>query len=293
MNTKLLSAILIASTAFGYAQTTVTSSVTGEEWMDRNLGATQVATSLTDIDGVGDLYQWGRATDGHQLRTATVVSGQIVAGSEGAIFYYDEFAGNWLMEADDLRWQATDVINNPCPTGFRIPTSEEFIAEGYTDGASAFASELKLPYTGYRSNGDGNIYNTDTQGVYWTSNVSGINAIHKFYDATSTNDWTDWRASGLAVRCIREKTTASVNNVLLLGFNMYPNPASIGTKINYEVSSVVKNVQISIYDVTGKEVHKQEDASKIISLSGVSEGIYLVKFVLDNETTIVKELIIK
>ena len=38
--------------------------------MDRNLGATQAATSSTDVDAYGDLYQWGRFSDGHQCRTS-------------------------------------------------------------------------------------------------------------------------------------------------------------------------------------------------------------------------------
>lgn len=42
----------------------------GKVWMDRNLGASRVATSSTDSVGFGDLYQWGRAKDGHQLRTS-------------------------------------------------------------------------------------------------------------------------------------------------------------------------------------------------------------------------------
>ncbi len=47
----------------------VTNPTTGAIWMDRNLGATQAATSSTDVDAYGDLYQWGRS-DGHQCRTA-------------------------------------------------------------------------------------------------------------------------------------------------------------------------------------------------------------------------------
>jgi len=38
-------------------------SKTGRVWMDRNLGASQVATSSTDPLSLGDLYQWGRGTD--------------------------------------------------------------------------------------------------------------------------------------------------------------------------------------------------------------------------------------
>jgi hypothetical protein len=43
----------------------ITSSKTGRVWLDRNLGATQVATSFDDSAAYGDLYQWGRAKDGH------------------------------------------------------------------------------------------------------------------------------------------------------------------------------------------------------------------------------------
>jgi hypothetical protein len=46
----------------------------GKIWMDRNLGASRVATSSTDSVGFGDLYQWGRAKDGHQLRTSATTA---------------------------------------------------------------------------------------------------------------------------------------------------------------------------------------------------------------------------
>jgi hypothetical protein len=48
--------------------------ITGRTWMDRNLGASQVATSSTDANSYGDLYQWGRRADGHQCRTSPTTS---------------------------------------------------------------------------------------------------------------------------------------------------------------------------------------------------------------------------
>ena len=47
----------------------VTNPATGRTWMDRNLGASRVATGNTDAEAYGDLYQWGRAADGHQKET--------------------------------------------------------------------------------------------------------------------------------------------------------------------------------------------------------------------------------
>ena len=61
-------------------------SPTGKIWMDKNLGATQVATSSTDAASYGSLYQWGRNTDGHESRTSAVTAGPVAAGAEGANF---------------------------------------------------------------------------------------------------------------------------------------------------------------------------------------------------------------
>nr|WP_320009862.1 hypothetical protein [uncultured Desulfobulbus sp.] len=44
---------------------TVTSP-TGRVWMDHNLGASRVATSYDDKEAYGNLYQWGRGSDGHE-----------------------------------------------------------------------------------------------------------------------------------------------------------------------------------------------------------------------------------
>ncbi len=61
-------------------------SPTGKVWMDKNLGATQVATSSTDAASYGSLYQWGRNTDGHESRTSATTAGPVAAGAEGANF---------------------------------------------------------------------------------------------------------------------------------------------------------------------------------------------------------------
>lgn len=46
----------------------ITSAVTGKKkWMDRNLGASRVATASNDRMAYGHLFQWGRPADGHQL----------------------------------------------------------------------------------------------------------------------------------------------------------------------------------------------------------------------------------
>jgi uncharacterized protein (TIGR02145 family) len=50
---------------------TVVSPKTKRVWLDRNTGANEVCDDNNNIECYGDLYQFGRASDGHQLRANT------------------------------------------------------------------------------------------------------------------------------------------------------------------------------------------------------------------------------
>ena len=106
-------------------------SATGRIWMDRNLGASQVATSLTDVLSYGDYYQWGRLSDGHQLATSattsTLSNSDVPGNSDFIISPCCRF--DWLFNRNNNLWQGVNGINNPCPAGFRLPTSAELQAE--------------------------------------------------------------------------------------------------------------------------------------------------------------------
>jgi uncharacterized protein (TIGR02145 family) len=108
----------------------VFSPTTGRVWMDRNLGASRVATSINDKEAYGDLFQWGRAADGYEkcnsLTTALRSSGD-TPGHDRFIISNGS-APNWRTSQSINLWQGVDGINNPCPAGFRIPTQSEWIA---------------------------------------------------------------------------------------------------------------------------------------------------------------------
>jgi hypothetical protein len=172
-------------------------SITGKTWMDRNLGASQVATSITDPDSYGDLYQWGRNTDGHQNRTSTAIAGPVASGSEGDNFITS--ASNWLSTNDDTLWGVTKTANDPCPDGYRVPTEPELSGE-----IASIASVLKLPLGGSRDYSNGTLSSVGTNGLYWSSTVSGTNARRLYFNSTTANMVAYYRASGFSVRCIKE-----------------------------------------------------------------------------------------
>ena len=145
----------------------ITSAVTGRKWMDRNLGASRVATASNDRMAYGHLFQWGRPADGHQLinytssttgagvngKTKTLATSDVPGNStfitpdntveQNGVFVYD-----WRDDQNTNRW----AINNQgsCPTGWHVPTAAEWEAEtGITNLTTAF-TQLKLTAAGYR-----------------------------------------------------------------------------------------------------------------------------------------------
>ena len=131
-------------------------SPTGKTWMDRNLGASQVATSSNDAAAFGDLYQWGRCSDGHEKRTSTTITTLSTTDTPGHGNYIKPGAApyDWRSPQNNNLWQGGAGINNPCPTGYRLPTEQEFEAERLSwstnNAAGAFASPLKLSSGGLR-----------------------------------------------------------------------------------------------------------------------------------------------
>jgi len=185
-------------------------SPTGRIWMDRNLGATQAATSSTDENSYGDLYQWGRRTDGHQCRTSptTTTLSAIDQPAHGDFIANNPGGFDWRSPQNDNLWQGVNGVNNPCPIGYRLPTETELDAETGSwnppsTAAGAFASPLKLPLPGSRLTGSGSLSLAGTHGFYWTSTVSGGNSR-----GLGFNDFayifSESRAYGFSVRCLKD-----------------------------------------------------------------------------------------
>jgi uncharacterized protein (TIGR02145 family) len=198
---------------------------TGRTWMDRNLGSLRAATSITDQLAYGSLYQWGRLSDGHQEITWTnsslgnAVNGTSPTASSGDVpgnAFFIEIANDWRSTNNKDLWQGTVGTNNPCPSGYRIPTALEFLAEIYyfANATQAFASALKLTMPGHRAGGTGGLFSgTGVHGFYWTSTLvtdaGEAKAMH--IDNTSSTTPINYqslvtsnqRGLGISVRCIK------------------------------------------------------------------------------------------
>jgi hypothetical protein len=196
-----------------------TVSAGGHVWMDRNLGASRVATSSFDFEASGSLFEWGRNSDGHQCLNRsswTVVfpgydttSVKCTSGScPNSLFVVSTtIPGNWVTTNDTTLWNRTSKgPNDPCPSGFRVPAQQELqdLWNSFTpqDFQGAFNSPAKIPFTGYRDPMSGNINSIGA--MYWSSTSSATGSYFGSILLGTEISVTDQKTYGFAVRCIEE-----------------------------------------------------------------------------------------
>jgi len=198
----------------GVTYATVISPDTGEIWLDRNLGAAQVATSITDSNSYGDLYQWGRPADGHQLInplstiTDTRASSLTPAHDNFITFGNPPFfpGTEWTVDGvdDDGSLRSAFLANTDgsgiCPAGYRVPTEAELTADSAS--ATDFNGFLKLPTVGNRYSANPTL---GFSGHYWSSSPSADSRARSLnlgiFGASFDNTL---RAFGCSVRCIKD-----------------------------------------------------------------------------------------
>ena len=204
----------------GSSVTYGTVSHNSECWLDRNLGASQIATAYNDENAYGDLFQWGRLDDDHQgitwtnSTTGTPDHGTTSTNSSTDVPGHSNFIlepndpWDWRDPQNNNLWQGVSGINNPCPSGWRIPTEAELETErtswGTNDYNGAYASPLKLVVAGYRNDGDGALSNAGSGGYCWSSTVAGINARYLYFSSGYATVNSYDRAFGFSVRCIKD-----------------------------------------------------------------------------------------
>jgi len=159
--------------------------INGVRWATRNVG-TAPHTFAESPESYGGYYQWNR----------------------GATAFTENWNGN-----NTSVW---GKANDPCPAGWRLPTSNELQSlknagnawttrngvNGYLFGSGS--NTLFLPAAGRRSSSGGSLGNVGTLGYYWSSAVSGTNASSLYFFSSYSNVYTLNRAYGFSVRCVAE-----------------------------------------------------------------------------------------
>jgi uncharacterized protein (TIGR02145 family) len=213
--------------------------VTGKTWMDRNLGARRAATSSTDVEAYGDLYQWGRGTDGHEKRTSgtTIVLSTSDNPGHRNFIKAPNSPFDWRNPQNDNLWQGLEGVNNPCPNGYRLPTETEWVEEinswSSKNSLGAFNSTLKLPVAGLRSFDTGAINYIGASGFYLSSSVKGVSSLQVriLSGGADLDDYT--RAAGRSIRCLKNQTNAELPSVLTTSVTeISPNSATFAGNIS-------------------------------------------------------------
>jgi len=187
----------------------VINSTTGRIWMDRNLGAERSAYFSRDRQAYGDLYQWGRFSDGHQCRESETIDELADLNQPGHPYFIisPDSLRDWRTVTNNNLWQRLNKVNNPCPEDFRPPTMAEWVEEVDSwSGRGALAaakSVLSLPLAGIRSV-KGEIAHNDRWGQYWSSTVSGNQAASLAFAGNVILQRSSPRAQGMSLRCIRD-----------------------------------------------------------------------------------------
>lgn len=200
----------------------------GNIWLRQNLGSSHVMIDFKDRGSWGDLFQWGRWDDGHQLpddreippyTSATAPDPNNPAGlsKTGRNPFYYGYNSWWLNGDQSDQWTAATPNDatatngcDPCRVigqGWRLPTKDEaqniLKVESITDASTAFYSTLKLSNDGVRNGQNGSLeYSRGRAGVYWTS-TPGTNG--RGYGMQFNMTGMMLRGNGAAIRCIFAK----------------------------------------------------------------------------------------
>jgi uncharacterized protein (TIGR02145 family) len=174
---------------------------------------------------IGGYWQWGRKgpdfTQWHTTNSSNFAHGP--TGSDAGTANDGSVSGWDQTYAPDDSWSdAFKTVNDPCPTGFRVPTRTQWDgvianntqtlkgtwSNSATDYSSArlFGDKLMLPATGGRIGSGGSLFSRGSYGFYWSSTqATGEFAWGlSFYSGYAYTGNSIYRSYGLSLRCVAE-----------------------------------------------------------------------------------------
>ncbi|CAI9428993.1 Fibrobacter succinogenes major paralogous domain [Candidatus Ornithobacterium hominis] len=218
---------------FVYCATTVSGDGYNKTWLNLNLGAeyanihspnfnptvNKTGETIHDDENLyGSYYQWQRESDGHERKNSgktieKAYSWTSIGDSSRGKFITSQ-DGNWVENGEgasglDLELWRAGVINSPCPSGYHVPTLEEWQELLNAVGSNQMWRQNKLPNlaaAGYRRYNDGSLERMGSLGYYWSSSAYGSSGAHNmdFSSGSSVAYGGYHRAYGNSVRCLKD-----------------------------------------------------------------------------------------
>ena len=206
-----------------------------KDFLCHNLGAdTTLDPHVPALGLQGGYIQWGRRgpnTSGNSLvdwQTAANTANFAAAPTSGNA--NDAVISGWnTTAAADNSWRSTGgakTANDPCPSGYRVPTSTEWAGVNsnntasrtgtFSGGATNYGAALHygpntstkiltLPAAGFRSNANGTLYSRGLIGYYWSNTENVTNALRLGFDSSNIiSTGISTRTYGYSLRCIEE-----------------------------------------------------------------------------------------
>ena len=298
----------------------------GYEWLQQNLGSSNVATSISDEGARGDYFQYGRWDDGHQLKNSQTTdvyptpNNPLGLGAGSPVFFigggspFSGYTGWFANPNQNDTWSAKNLSEvtehngiDPCKAigdNWEMPSEADWDlvmtkenifpkpAGATTSGvARGFESNLKIAGAGARKETAFSF--EGTRAYLWTKSASTSPNFYRYtylgVAASSTTGFGgDSKSYGYSVRCVnKSNNTLAVNDYSKVDFSFGPNPADKFIKINTE--NALKSVEV--LSITGQKLFETKENT--VDVSRLPKGNYFIKITFENGKTMTKKFIKK